>query len=115
MTVPLPIGRAVLDASARTLAGPARAVRLPDQAVALLAHLAARPGEVVPKLAATDAMYGGGPRRGLGVATMQARVCVLRRALRETGAGADIATVRGAGIALDVPDTGAAGDARRAA
>ncbi len=107
---PLPIGAAVLDVDARTLAGPDGTVRLPDQAVVLLAHLAVHAGRVVPKLAATDAMYGTGPRQVLGVATMQARVCVLRRALRETGAGAELVTARSAGIRLDLPD-----DARRAA
>lgn len=116
MTAPLPIGAAILDPVARTLTGPGVTVRLPDQAVKLLAHLAAHAGRVVSRLDATDAMYGAGlPRRGIGWPTMQARVCLLRRALRDVGSGAEIATLPNVGIRLDVPAVDGARDAREAA
>lgn len=105
MTAPLPIGAAVLDVAARTLAGPDRQVRLPDQAVSLLVRLAARPGEVLPWDAAVDALYGGpvsNARDPLMVA--RARAGTVRAALRETGAGAELVTVWGEGLFLRVVD-----------
>lgn len=104
MTAPLPIGAAVLDVPARTLAGPVVAVRLPDQAAALLARLAARPGRVTTWGEAVDAMYGDGPCRVRDPVTVaRARVLTVRRALRDVGAGAEVVTHRGEGLSLRVP------------
>ena len=106
---PLPIGRAVLDVAARTLAGPDRTVRLPTQAVALLAHLVAHPGVVVRWGEAIEAIYGAGPWHARDpYGTVVARLVLARRALHETGAGTGIETVRGVGVRLRVPGRGEA-------
>lgn len=110
MTATLRIGAAVLDVAARTLAGPVDTVRLPaGQAVQLLAHLAERPGLTVRWGEAIEAIYGGGPNHGRDpYIVVIGRLVVVRKALREVAAGAEIETVRGVGIRLRVPVQGAA-------
>lgn len=107
MTVPIPIGAAVLDVAARTLAGPDRTVRLTPQPLRVLLHLARRHGRVVPWDAAVAALadrYGRADVR-----RVQTHLPAVRRALRDSGSGAAVETVYAMGVRLGLPAADEAG------
>lgn len=107
MTVPLPIGRAVLDVAARTLAGPDRTVRLTPQPLRVLLCLARRHGRVVAWDTAVSALAD---RYGRANAQLvQAHLPLVRRALRDSGSGAVIETVYAVGVRLGLPAADEAG------
>lgn len=104
--VPLRVGHAVLDVTARTLAGPRRTVRLTPQPLRVLLCLARRHGRVVPWDATVAALAN--PYGRANAALVQAHLPYVRRALRDSGSGATIETVYGVGLRLGVPGQGEA-------
>lgn len=113
MSAPVPIGAAVLDPAARTLAGPGGPARLTPKPLRLLLCLAGLPGRVVPypeAVACLDNHYGWADAE-----TVRGHLRAVRRALRDSGSGAVAEAVYGVGIRLRVPDAGEAGDTPREA
>lgn len=103
---PIPIGRAVLDVAARTLAGPDRTVRLTPQPLRVLLCLARRHGRVVAWDTAVSALAD---RYGLAdTHRVQTYLPTVRRALRDSGSGATVETVYAVGVCLRVPEAEAA-------
>lgn len=102
---PLPIGRAVLDVAARTLAGPDRTVRLTPQPLRVLLCLARRHGRVVPWDTTVAALAN--PYGRANAQLVQAHLPHVRRALRDSGSGAVIETVYAVGVRLRAPEAAA--------
>lgn len=90
------------DPDRREIIG-ARRVRVTSQQARVFAALVNAPGRLVPVAALIDALVNDDADGGAmaAVAHLRVVVCALRRALREAGAAASIATVRGDGYRLD--------------
>lgn len=91
------VGAAVLFPDALTLRGPRGGVRLVSKTARLIARLARADGAFVPWYALAESLYTPGeePPDDGGRAVLATVAVHARKALRETGAGVGIATVKG--------------------